>query len=127
MQTARPSPGRAVCFREKVMRSFKNLFIALILLCTFPLQVTGNESVKHADFSALVGEWIRLDGGYIIQVREVKTDGSVDVSYFNPREINISESNVAMWKGLKKLFIKLQDEGYPGSTYTLFYYPEKML
>jgi len=28
-------------------------------------------------------------------------------------------------EGLVKLFIKLQDKGYPGSTYTLYYYPEK--
>jgi hypothetical protein len=30
-----------------------------------------------------------------------------------------------MWKGLIKLFIKLQDKGYQGSTYTLYYYAEK--
>ena len=96
-----------------------------MLLCTFPLQGAGNESVKQADFSALIGEWIRLDGGYVIQVREVKTDGSVNVGYFNPKEINIAEAKVSEWKGLNKLFIKLQDEGYPGSTYTLYYYAEK--
>ena len=107
------------------MHPIKSLFIALILLCTFPLQAAGNESVKQADFSALVGEWIRLDGGYVIQVREVKTDGSVDVGYFNPKEINIAEAKVSEWKGLNKLLIKLQDEGYPGSTYTLYYYAEK--
>jgi len=28
-------------------------------------------------------------------------------------------------KGFVKLFIKLQDKGDPGSTYTLYYYPEK--
>jgi hypothetical protein len=107
------------------MHPFKNLFIALILLCAFPLQAAGNESVKQADFSALVGEWIRLDGGYVIQVREVKTDGSVDIGYFNPKEINIADAKVSEWKGLNKLFIKLQDEGYPGSIYTLYYYAEK--
>ena len=73
----------------------------------------------------LVGEWNRLDGGYVLHVREVKTDGSVDVGYFNPKEINIAEAKVSEWKGLNKLFIKLEDEGYPGSTYTLYYYAEK--
>ena len=107
------------------MYPMKILFIALILLCTFPPQATGNESVKQADFSVLVGEWVRLDGGYVIQVREVKKNGSVDVGYFNPKEINIAEAKVTKWKGLNKLFIKLQDEGYPGSTYTLYYYAEK--
>ena len=71
------------------------------------------------------GEWVRPDDGYIIRVRGVKPDGSVDVGYFNRREINISEANVTKWKGMVKLFIKFQDKGYPGSTYKLFYYAEK--
>jgi len=44
--------------------------------------------------------------------------GSVDAGYFNPGKINIAEANASLWKGLVKLFIKLQDKGYPGSTYT---------
>jgi hypothetical protein len=80
---------------------------------------------EHPDFNLIIGEWIRPDGGYIIRVRDIKPDGSVDAGYFNPREINVSEANVSMWKGLVKLFIKLQDKGYPGSTYTLYYYAEK--
>ena len=83
--------------------------------------VSGNNS----DFKAIVGEWIRLDGGYIIHVRDVKSDGSVDVGYFNPAEINVASASVSYWKGLVKLFIKLQDKGYPGSTYTLYYYAKK--
>jgi len=39
--------------------------------------------------------------------------------------INVTEANVSEWKGLVRLFIKLDDEGYPGSTYTLYYYGEK--
>jgi hypothetical protein len=107
------------------MHPIKSVFIALILICIFPLQVTGQASMQQADFSTLVGEWGRLDGGYVIQVRAVRKDGSVDVGYFNPKEINIAEAKVTKWKGLNKLFIKLQDEGYPGSTYTLYYYAEK--
>jgi hypothetical protein len=40
-------------------------------------------------------------------------------------QLEFAEANVSMWKGLVKLFIKLEDEGYPGSTYTLYYYEEK--
>ncbi|RLA20580.1 MAG: hypothetical protein DRQ56_02835 [Gammaproteobacteria bacterium] len=36
-----------------------------------------------------------------------------------------SHLTIGIRKGLLKLFIKLQDRGYPGSTYTLYYYPEK--
>ena len=72
-----------------------------------------------------IGRWIRPDGGYVIHVREIKPDGSVEAGYFNPKEIKVSEANVSVWKGFNKLFIKQDDKGYPGSTYTLYYYAEK--
>jgi hypothetical protein len=42
----------------------------------------------------VVGRWVRPDGGYVIHVREVKPDGSVDAGYFNPEEIHVSVANV---------------------------------
>ena len=54
-----------------------------------------------------------------------QTDGLVDAGYFNPNEIHVSEANVSVWKGFNQLFIKLDDKGYPRSTYTLYYYAEK--
>jgi len=105
--------------------------IKIILLATlftfaalFPATKTAVSGIKP-DLKVIIGEWIRPDGGYVVHVRDVKSDGSVDVGYFNPNEINVSESRVSLWKGLVKLFIKLQDKGYPGSTYTLYYYAEK--
>jgi len=82
-------------------------------------------SAEKPDFKVIIGEWVRPDGGYIVRVRNVNPDGSIDAGYFNPGKINIAEANVSLWKGMVKLFIKLQDKGYPGSTYTLYYYPEK--
>ena len=99
------------------------LIISAVTLC-FPNAETAASEAKP-DFKVIIGEWIRPDGGYVIRVRVVKPDGSVVAGYFNPNEINISEANVSLWKGHVKLFIKLQDKGYPGSTYTLYYYVEK--
>ena len=82
-------------------------------------------SKEQPDFKVIIGEWVRPDGGYTVRVRDVNPDGSVDAAYYNPGKINIAEANVSRWKGFVKLFIKLQDKGYPGSTYTLYYYPEK--
>ena len=82
-------------------------------------------AAEKPDFKVIIGEWVRPDGGYIVRVRNVNPDGSIDAGYFNPGKINIAEANVSLWKGMVKLFIKLQDKGYPGSTYTLYYYPEK--
>ena len=100
----------------------------LAVLCVWILcfSTTGTAiSADKPDFKVIIGEWIRTDGGYVIHVRGIKPDGSVDAGYYNPREINIAEANVSLWKGLVKLFIKLQDKGYPGSTYKLYYYAKK--
>jgi hypothetical protein len=73
----------------------------------------------------LIGRWVRPDGGYVIHVKEIKPDGSVVAEYFNPKEIHVSEANVSVWKGFDQLFVKLDDKGYPGSTYKLYYYAKK--
>ena len=77
------------------------------------------------NFDVITGEWARTDGNYTILVRDIKTDGSADVGYFNPGKIHVAESNISIQEGLIKLFVKLEDKGYPGSTYTLYYYAEK--
>lgn len=38
----------------------------------------------HYNFRKLNGRWLRLDGGYVIDVRKIDADGKVDVSYYNP-------------------------------------------
>jgi paraquat-inducible protein A len=73
-------------------------------------------SAAQPEFKVIIGEWVRYDGDYTIRVRDVKSDGSADVGYFNPGEINVAERSVSLQKGLVKLFVKLQDRGYPGST-----------
>jgi len=105
---------------------FKTGIIIIILaLAGFFQNPETAVSAEQPDFKVIIGEWVRPDGGYIVRVRDVNPDGSVDAGYFNPGKINIAEANVSLRKGLVKLFIKLQDKGYPGSTYTLYYYPEK--
>ena len=99
------------------------LFILALAIFSWDLDTASSE--KRPDSNVIIGEWVRSDGGYIIRVRGVNPDGSVDAGYFNPAKINIEEANVSLWKGFVKLFIKLQDKGYPGSTYNLYYYPEK--
>ena len=105
---------------------FKMGFIVIIMAwAVFSQDTKIAASAEKPDFKVIIGEWVRPDGGYIVRVRDVNPDGSVDAGYFNPGKINIAEANVSLWKGMVKLFIKLQDKGYPGSTYTLYYYPEK--
>ncbi|MBW2642538.1 MAG: hypothetical protein JRC89_04000 [Deltaproteobacteria bacterium] len=67
---------------------------------------------------------MRPDGGYVIKIRHIDKSGRVDAGYFNPRSINVSSAFASTETGRLKLFIKLQDRGYPGSTYTLIYNEE---
>lgn len=80
---------------------------------------------QRLNFELLTGEWLRTDGGYVIRVSDIKTNGQVKAEYFNPKPIHVAEATVSTQKDLMKLFIKLQDKGYQGSTYKLYYYEEK--
>lgn len=82
-------------------------------------------AVSAADFRPLIGRWQRTDGGYVIEIRRVASDGNVEAGYTNPRPINVSQAHASLFKGYVKVEIELQDVGYPGSTYTLLYDPER--
>ena len=84
---------------------------------------TRGKASATADFQALVGKWVRPDGGYVISVRSVDPDGRVDAGYFNPRPIHVSRAEAMVEGNAVKLFIELQAAGYPGSTYELIYDP----
>jgi hypothetical protein len=104
----------------------KESLMLTILICVICFPGSGPAlSMENPDFKAIVGEWVRPDGGYVVRVLNVLPDGTVDAGYFNPGRINVAEARVSLWKGLVKLVIKLQDQGYPGSTYTLYYNTEK--
>ncbi|MBW1720076.1 MAG: hypothetical protein JRJ43_11065 [Deltaproteobacteria bacterium] len=104
----------------------KQLLLVPILLILLAIPANAGEALPDpAIQKKFVGQWVRTDGGYVIHVREIKPDGSVDAGYFNPKPINVSEANVSVWKGFDQLYIKLEDKGYPGSTYKLYYYAEK--
>lgn len=77
------------------------------------------------DFRPLYGRWQRTDGNYVIDIRSVAPDGSMQAAYYNPRAINVHRAHVSMVKGYSKVEIELRDSGYPGSTYTLLYEPDK--
>jgi uncharacterized protein (DUF2147 family) len=75
-------------------------------------------------FEEFKGRWRRPDGGYIIEIRNVDATGKMDVAYFNPKPINVSQAEATREGSATKVFIELRDVGYPGSTYTLTYDPQ---
>ena len=76
---------------------------------------------EEPDVSKLIGNWVRTDGGYIVNVSSVEPSGQLEASYYNPRPIHVSRTEASTEGDTISLFIKLEDEGYPGSTYTLRY------
>jgi hypothetical protein len=103
----------------------KTIAWALMAVCLILMQMADTASAQPLDVNVLAGQWARIDGNYTLRVRDVMPDGTAEVGYFNPGKIHVAESRVTRQDGRLKLFVKLQDEGYPGSTYTLYYYTEK--
>ena len=85
--------------------------------------VINSQKEEIPEFDKLIGNWVRPDGGYVIEISKIYPDGKVDAAYFNPRSIHVSRSTVSEKDGIIELFIELQGQGYPGSTYTLKYNP----
>jgi hypothetical protein len=74
-------------------------------------------------YERLKGRWVRLDGGYVIEVRSVDNRGVVDAAYFNPQPINVGRAQATRDGSALRLVVELRAPNYPGSTYTLSYDP----
>ena len=115
------------------MKSIGRVILLLLLLgsvffLNIPLSAAadkGTPPVSSLDYTVIDGEWQRSDGNYLIKVSNVQPNGRATVEYLNPRPIHVAQATISTQKELIKLFIKFQDKGYEGSTYTLFYYAEK--
>ena len=99
------------------------IFYGLMNRSATELAATISQQKETPYFDRLVGNWVRPDGGYVIEIRKIHPDGKVDAAYFNPSPIHVSRSTVSEKDGIIELFIELQGQGYPGSTYTLRYNP----
>ena len=109
--------------------------LAIICFCIIGLLITVSRGVSaepvqtqkqadvQADVQRLEGRWVRPDGGYILELWDIKKDGSVSAAYFNPRPINVFSAKWSRKKGKINLFVELRDVNYPGSKYNLQYDP----
>ncbi len=76
---------------------------------------------KPADYKHLIGRWVRASGGYVLDIRNVQSDGKLEAAYLNPKPINVSKASANIKTGRIELFVELRDKYYPGSYYTLTY------
>src|SRR2546423_4677603 len=71
----------------------------------------------------LQGRWVRPDGGYLILIRGVDSDGKLDATYFNPSSLPFAKATTTLKENVIRVFLELHAGGYAGSTYTLAYDP----
>ena len=75
------------------------------------------------DLQKLKGRWLRPDGGYIIEIRQVDANGQLDAGYFNPNPIRVVNSVAKQDGPAAKVHLELNDVNYPGCKYDLTYIP----
>jgi hypothetical protein len=105
------------------------LFILLdvsFMLCELPVAADADstQSVVKIDEQRVIGRWVRPDGGYTLELKEIKKDGTLKAAYFNPRPINVARAEINRKEGGISIVIELRDVNYPGSTYNLRYDPK---
>ena len=59
---------------------------------------------SETDLKKLVGRWLRPDGGYVIEIRNVRANGDLDVGYLNPRPINVSKAKARIVFNFTKMY-----------------------
>jgi hypothetical protein len=126
MSTANQPNGLKV----KGIRRLNGLLLGLSLF-SFMSGCTTEESGAEASVEVirtvearrqkLLGRWLRQDGGYMLEIRRVRSSGQVEAAYFNPRPINVKTAEVRQSGEELRVYVELQDVGYPGSYYDLLY------
>jgi hypothetical protein len=76
-------------------------------------------------FQPLHGRWLRPDGGYILDIRDVDARGMIDAVYLNPWPIAVARAEATRDASTLQIFVELRAPGYPGSTYRLTYDPAR--
>jgi hypothetical protein len=81
----------------------------------------SKQSPGETDVQRLAGRWVRPDGGYVLELREIQKEGTLKAAYFNPRPIKVSQAIWVRREGKIFVLVELRDVNYPGSTYNLEY------
>lgn len=98
----------------------------LLIACGKPAPPVPTNAPPAASNAAnpcelLLGRWERPDGGYILELRSVDTNGLLNAVYLNPKPIHVEHAEASTTGPLTKLTVLLRDTGYPGCLYTLTY------
>jgi hypothetical protein len=84
-----------------------------------PQPVAATSAESKPDFKPLLGNWVREDGGYTLELKSAESDGRLQATYLNPRPIKVSLATATNDAGTLKVRVELNDVGYPGCVYSL--------
>jgi hypothetical protein len=106
------------------------LMIFLAFSCSGNQQHDAEKPVEKSDadpglHTQITGEWLRTDGSYVLNIQKFNDDSTLTTIYLNPKPIHIAETGWKVQEGFVYLFVRFDDEGYPGSYYSLGYLPEE--
>ena len=90
--------------------------------------VSKSSAVTHSDKldqNQLVGNWVRTDGGYELEIKSATADGKLEAGYFNPNPIHVGRAEWQNKNNSLIIIVELRDKNYPGSTYTLEFVPSE--
>jgi hypothetical protein len=73
------------------------------------------------EFVKLLGKWVRPDGGYVLELKQVDAAGKFEAAYLNPDPINVERAQGVRDSEGTRLVVELRDENYPGCIYKLTY------
>ena len=117
-----------------ILLNIPYVIMIFFIAFTFTLTSCGNEKTPPPDIpkvevdpGKLTGRWLRPDGGYIIEILNVHDEGTLEAAYYNPNPINIARAEWKVEDNRLRIYIKFDDVNYPGSTYTLDYFPDRDL
>jgi hypothetical protein len=84
--------------------------------------ILKSKAVKP-DINQLVGDWLRTDGGKTIRIKSATADGKLVAEYYNPKPIHVDKAEWMIKDNNLIISVVLKDVNYPGSAYTLQYFP----
>lgn len=86
-------PKRRLSFKWIVL--IVAVLTAAVSLVVYHFQPTGSDQMPVSpagqpksgptvEFNKLIGRWLRPDGGYVIEIRNISSGGKMEAAYFNP-------------------------------------------
>jgi len=107
------------------VRAFALVAVAAFTACGSQSETEVPTQEDQITTERLIGRWVHPDGGYVLAIRSVQDNGTLDASYYNPHSINVARAEWRRANGRLTVCVELRDNNYPGSKYTLRYFPEE--